>query len=594
MDIFKTTLKLGVFGTEYKTIPELIEGFRGDESLREIVYDTLIKRGAIQNGADQEDLNRLILKELELISEKKQDSYKGMKEAFNSRDSRKQTFQEILEYINSHLAPKETERAQYGEVFTPLNIVDQMLSRLPKEGVSNVWNKKEYKWLDPANGIGNFPIKAFIGQTEGKYTYPGLFEGLRKEIPDDKQRCKWIIENMLYMIDINVKNNLIAKSLFEKLCANSKPNIEYINKKSGFLINTPLLFKGKEVNIFDIIIGNPPFNSGGQKSSGDEGAETIWPRFVEKSYSLLKENGLLLFLHPPQWRVGKIDIYKKVNEILLSNQLLYLKSFEKDKSTSDDVTKFENTDVRFEYYLLKKHKPVRETILNDIYGSETSMLIHDLPYIPNAGYNILAELYKKQKSLGKLDFVDGMKKLGKVRGHVNKITNMSNLNGIDYVVENNRYAEQERCKVCTNGETARWPVCFVDKGGESEDDQYISQRYILCKNVSDAKKLANFLSSKVIQFLIFSSHFQIQARTPDIVYRSLPDISTVDIDFSNDEEIYKFLKLKESDIKMLKDIKRIRVLTEKDLHVGRKDLKKTEKKVPSKKYRRITRKLRRV
>lgn len=573
MDIFKTTLKLGVFGTSYKTIPELIEGFRNDESLRDIVYDTLVKRGAIQEGADTEDLNRLIMKELAFMAEKKQDSYKGMKESFNSRDSRKQTFQEILEYIDNNLTPKDKERATYGEVFTPLNIVDQMLSRLPKEGDNNIWNKKDYKWLDPANGIGNFPIKAFIGQTEGKYTYPGLFEGLKKAIPKEEDRCKWIIEEMLYMVDINGKNNLITRRLFEKICPGAKANIEQLDKKNGFLTEKPLIFNGKEVKEFDIVMGNPPFNKGGLKSSGDEGAETIWPKFVEKSYSLIKNNGLLLFLHPPQWRVGKIPIYKKINEILLSNQLLYLKSFEKDKSTSIDVSKFENTDVRFEYYLLKKQKPSDKTILNDIYGNETSIYINELPYIPNAGYNILAELYRKQKSLGILNFIDGPKKIPNAKGTVNRITNMSNTNGIDYVVENTKYVDQEKCKVCTNGETSRWPVCFVDKGGQNEDEQYISQRYILCKNVSSAKKIANFLSSKAIQFLIFSSHFQIQARTPDIVYLSLPDISTIDIDFGNDEEIYKFLKLKESDIKMLNDIKRVRVLTENDLHTGRRTVK---------------------
>jgi hypothetical protein len=541
-------------------------------------------------------LNRLILKELALVAEKKQDSYKGMKESFDARDSRKQTFQEILKYIADNLTPKETERAKYGEVFTPLNIVDQMLSRLPSEGASNVWNKKDYKWLDPANGIGNFPIKAFIGQTEGKYKYPGLFEGLKNTIPEEGKRCKWIIEEMLYMVDINVKNNLIARRLFEKLCPGSTVNIDKIDAKNGFLAEKPLMFNGKEIKQFDIIMGNPPFNKGGLKSSGDEGAETIWPKFIEKSYSLIKNNGLLVFLHPPQWRVGKLAIYKNVKEILLSNQLLYLKSFEKDKSTSDEVTKFENTDVRFEYYILKKQPSSDKTILNDMYGNETSMLINELPYIPNAGYNILAELYRKQKTLGKLDFVDGMTKLGKATGHVNKITNMSNTNGIDYVVENNRYADQEKCKVCTNAETARWPVCFVDKGGKTEDDQYISQRYILCKSVSSAKKIANFLSSKVIQFLMFSSHFQIQARTPDIVYRSLPDISTIDIDFGNDEEIYKFLKLKEDDIKMLNNIKRLRILTENDLHTGRKSAKTAKKTktsaAPSRRFRKTQRKSR--
>jgi len=30
-----------------------------------------------------------------------------------------------------------------------------MLDKLPK----NVWKNKNYKWFDPANGMGNFPNK---------------------------------------------------------------------------------------------------------------------------------------------------------------------------------------------------------------------------------------------------------------------------------------------------------------------------------------------------------------------------------------------------------------------------------------------------
>ncbi|NDB85591.1 MAG: hypothetical protein EB127_23240 [Alphaproteobacteria bacterium] len=166
---------------------------------------------------------------------------------------------------------------------------------------------------------------------------------------------------------------------------------------------------------------------------------------------------------------------------------------------------------------------------------------------------------------------------------------MSNTHGIDYIVENNKYKDQELCKVCTNGETSRWPICFVDKGGKTEDEQYISKRYILCNNVTSAKKIAKFLSSKVIQFLIYSSHFQIQARTPDIIYRSLPDISSVDIDFGDDDEIHtKFLKLTADDIKMVNTMKRLRVLTDSDLHKGRK-ISKTEKKGGSRKPHRFTR-----
>ena len=60
----------------------------------------------------------------------------------------------------------------------------------------NVWKNPRLKWLDPANGIGNFPVVA----------YYKLMESLKSELPSDKQRSRHIIENMLYMVELNPVN----------------------------------------------------------------------------------------------------------------------------------------------------------------------------------------------------------------------------------------------------------------------------------------------------------------------------------------------------------------------------------------------------
>ena len=65
---------------------------------------------------------------------------------------------ELLELINDCLKPKDVEKKQFGEVFTPFNLVNEMLDKLP----SNVWTNKNLKWLDPASGMGNFPIAIYL------------------------------------------------------------------------------------------------------------------------------------------------------------------------------------------------------------------------------------------------------------------------------------------------------------------------------------------------------------------------------------------------------------------------------------------------
>ena len=65
---------------------------------------------------------------------------------------------ELLELINDCLKPKDIEKKQFGEVFTPMILVNEMLDKLPKE----VWKNKNLKWLDPATGMGNFPIAVYL------------------------------------------------------------------------------------------------------------------------------------------------------------------------------------------------------------------------------------------------------------------------------------------------------------------------------------------------------------------------------------------------------------------------------------------------
>ena len=108
---------------------------------------------------------------------------------------------ELLELINDCLKPKEVEKQQNGEVFTPMILVNEMLDKLPKE----TWKNKNLKWLDPATGMGNFPIAVYLR----------LMEGLKDEIKDMKARKKHILENMLYMSELNKKNVLVCKQIFD-------------------------------------------------------------------------------------------------------------------------------------------------------------------------------------------------------------------------------------------------------------------------------------------------------------------------------------------------------------------------------------------
>ena len=58
----------------------------------------------------------------------------------------------LLEKINELMPIRENERKQNGEVMTPLQLVNQMLDKLP----TSVWSDPTLRWLDPASDLATF------------------------------------------------------------------------------------------------------------------------------------------------------------------------------------------------------------------------------------------------------------------------------------------------------------------------------------------------------------------------------------------------------------------------------------------------------
>ena len=69
---------------------------------------------------------------------------------------------------------------------------------------------------------------------------------------------------------------------------------------------------------FDFIIGNPPYNSGGVKKvptntviDKKEDGKTIWPDFLRRNISLLKEGGMMNVVVPSIWmKPDKAGMYE--------------------------------------------------------------------------------------------------------------------------------------------------------------------------------------------------------------------------------------------------------------------------------------------
>ena len=116
---------------------------------------------------------------------------------------------ELMELINECLKPKDIEKKKFGEVFTPMKLVNDMLDKLDeyyiKENNKSIFEEKDFKWFDPANGMGNYPIAIYLR----------LMKGLKGVIKNRSERKKHILENMLYMSELNKKNVFVCKQIFD-------------------------------------------------------------------------------------------------------------------------------------------------------------------------------------------------------------------------------------------------------------------------------------------------------------------------------------------------------------------------------------------
>jgi len=230
---------------------------------------------------------------------------------------------ELLELIDSCLKPKQKEKQENGEVFTPMCLVFEMLDNLDKHYIKehgrSIFTEPSFKWFDPASGMGNFPVAVYLR----------LMDGLKSQIPNDEDRKKHIIENMLYMSELNKKNVFINHQIFNM-------NNQYkLNLYEGDTLELDIVsIWGLHFNCFDVILGNPPYNKGGIRSHtgkqlGDKN-ETIWTKFIEKSFEWLKPDGFLVFINPLSWLKKSHSLHNE----MLEKHIVWLKLWDNIKSLS--------------------------------------------------------------------------------------------------------------------------------------------------------------------------------------------------------------------------------------------------------------------
>jgi len=268
--------------------------------------------------------------------------------------------EEINKFIQKHLPVKTLEKDKYGEVFTSPVLINKMLDLFPK----NVWTNPNLKWLDPSVGTGFFMI----------FVYKNLMNGLQKWESNDKKRSKHIIENMLYMVELNKTNCSICKGIF-----GSKMNLvcnDFLND---------IKFKNNIMS-FDCIVGNPPFQDDyglsdkGKRING--GKSKLYERIFLKSYGLLNDKGYLSFVVPDNIFSGNgSESYK----IIIQNHVPFV-SFNPSNQSF-----FPGVQQPVCYFMLHKVKNMKETIIENNDTNVFKIILKDRPVNPIRNWTLHTE-----------------------------------------------------------------------------------------------------------------------------------------------------------------------------------------------------------
>ena len=451
----------------------------------------------------------------------------------------------LLQFINDELTPKEKEKKENGEVFTPIPIVEDMLNNLDEaymkqHGGKSIFAEQHFKWLDPAVGIGNFPI----------VVYQRLMKELAHVMPDEEKRRKHILEHMLYASELTPKNVFIYKKIF---CGDTyKLNIH----EGDTLQMNPRAVWG--IDRFEVILGNPPYNRGGiwsyTKALDSEKREVLWMNFIKKSFEWMKPDGFLVFITPLYWLKLNIDVHNA----MLEKHVVWLKLWDDSQSRA-----LINADIPISLYILQntpnttneKTKIISEIKRKKLTTTTTEYLNknHSIPLAFHSIFNKLIEFIEKNNC--GLEFKTKMVKSVGTKTKLPSKYTLKDMLAVDTYTLNDGVLVKHATEAHPDADKRKLIIAnkrgfkgaFIDDGRLSLTGS--NKFYILGDNLELIHKMLGFDIHIVISdFLKYSQSFLDKE-----AFKYWPDIRKLGISDITEDEFYKLIGLTRQEIQQIKN-----------------------------------------
>jgi hypothetical protein len=406
----------------------------------------------------------------------------------------------ISEFIERYEKVSKLESKLFGEVFTPRQLIDEMLDTLPAE----VWKNKDLKWLDPAVGIGNFPA-AILDR---------LMVGLEDSIPNEDNRRKWILEEMLYMCDISIKNLFLLYKLFDE-------NNEFkLNVYRGSFLTEDFDKCMKEVwglEGFDVVVGNPPYQD------PNKPRHKFWTKFLKKSLDI---STYTCFVTPKSASLLLNGL--EVDHLKLETNIICYNGY--------DVNNYFNVGSDFSSYLLSNNVKLKHKLIKTENGYEEWDNEMFIPYNPN---KIVSSIIGKTLSFEN----EWNRKVSRVSEDENgefRVINSIKTNDIVWKKSKNSHTDTFKYKMlyATLGEKY-----FLDYNANIMPSTSFVP-YIVVENKLDLDLLPMVSKTKIFKFL--TTQFSSMRSPIDFVWKSIKKTFII-----NDQELYEHFNLTQEEINLI-------------------------------------------
>jgi site-specific DNA-methyltransferase (adenine-specific) len=364
---------------------------------------------------------------------------------------------------------------------------------------------------------------------------------------------------LLEVVQILRKNGHSDENISSRVFgfAENEIYLRYVKEKYSHL---PINFELYNDNIkmkFDVICGNPPYQSNEDRNSKGNKVKSykqpLWPLFVLKGLELLKPNGFLSLITPMSWLAGTYDIRK--GRVHLLNKFTSDFNLKYCNLDSEKIAKthFNGIGSTFSYFIVQNSPYEFDTVVDNKYGTH-NMDMSKVKSIPLDPHPIKLSINSKtiNSDLEKFAFksvtfkpdgkdTNSMSETHQIKGYCNG-GQMGNTI-FSYWEKPDKYYGKRKILI---GKMDRTYLPFVDNEGLNIGQNQLW--YCEMRNEDIYETAIKIFNHPLYKFLINSNKHGAGPET-HLIY-SLPKIDLSKI--WTDEEIFKNFDLNEEEIDYIK------------------------------------------